>query len=589
MGECIGSCEPGSKQCATAGVSECDDNGEWQVVESCSGTCEDAACVSACSEGKLDCLEGNAVACTEGEWVTNETCAFACEAGACTGECKPNETVCVDGLLATCGADASYGEGNACPFACVDDACAGECVPGSTECASGAEKVCGDDAHWGDSEECEFVCDGDVCGGECTPGTSQCSDSNTSQVCSSDGNWGESTDCEDSCNDARGLCEGTCEGSSTAGCDDGNDCTTSDKCNGAGQCSGTAMACPADNACTTGQCTDGSCAYTVNAGSCLIAGACYTNGAANPNQPCQVCNATANAEAWSSSPNTTTCDDGIWCNGDADKCDGAGACGHTFPANNRCDGSGPCERASCDAQAEAAKNCFKPTGTDCDDTVETSACNGGNLVCDGSYTVTETAFTCSGSSETCDIETESSGETVACETDERCEVTGNVAACVQNSSCIEWCDAAEDLCWLKAANNEGLIYSAAKTYCESGTWGGKAWRLPTVHELITLMRGCVNVEIQGAGARSPCRILPDGCANDCNDAEYCGQCTAYGGPDASDGCYWPEEITGECSEAYWTTNGYWPNGHYYVQFSTGFVFWTPDTTTSGAALCMRSN
>ncbi len=150
------------------------------------------------------------------------------------------------------------------------------------------------------------------------------------------------------------------------------------------------------NACDDGlPCTsdtfDGvGCVFTLNAGSCLIGGACVVDGSANPANDCEACDASANATDWSSVLDGTGCDDGDLCT-QTDACSG-GVCTGTNPvvcvALDDCHVVGTC--------APGSGVCDNPNAADgvgCDDgdmCTQTDACLSG--VCTGTNPVVCTAL-----------------------------------------------------------------------------------------------------------------------------------------------------------------------------------------------------
>ncbi|MBI5499262.1 MAG: hypothetical protein HY907_03400 [Deltaproteobacteria bacterium] len=144
-------------------------------------------------------------------------------------------------------------------------------------------------------------------------------------------------------------------------CDDGWYCTTGDACNAGGLCTGAARACDDGLACTTDACDEptDSCVGTPNAGSCVIAGACFAAGTPNPANACQVCDPARSGVAWSGATPGTACDDGLFCT-TADACDAAGTCAGTA---RDCTDALACTVESCD---EAADSCaFTPVAGTC--------------------------------------------------------------------------------------------------------------------------------------------------------------------------------------------------------------------------------
>jgi len=91
-------------------------------------------------------------------------------------------------------------------------------------------------------------------------------------------------------------------------------------------------------------------------------------------------------------------------------------------------------------------------------------------------------------------------------------------------------------------------WSNAITHCEGLDLAGHAtgWRLPTISELRTLIRGCPATVPGGS-----CGVT-DGCLTaGCRDAS-CYECISSEGP--ADGCYWPGAgLEGPCSY-YWSSS-----------------------------------
>lgn len=156
----------------------------------------------------------------------------------------------------------------------------------------------------------------------------------------------------------------------------GNGILDSCECQSNAQCNDN-VACT-DNVCNM---TLGQCEFPVQVGFCLVAGVCQTDGAANPNNECQVCNAAANPNGWSARPDNTPCTP------DANQCTRdvciAGACAHPGepagtpcgnPSATVCDGADTCNGTG------MCLNNFAPAGTLCPDTL---FCNGGDEACNG--------------------------------------------------------------------------------------------------------------------------------------------------------------------------------------------------------------
>jgi Protein of unknown function (DUF1566) len=86
----------------------------------------------------------------------------------------------------------------------------------------------------------------------------------------------------------------------------------------------------------------------------------------------------------------------------------------------------------------------------------------------------------------------------------------------------------------------------AKTYCNNLFLGGRwDWRLPSITELRSLIRGCDGTETGGSCA------VTDSCNWDSCRYSSCYECSLDGGP--SGGCYWPSQTNGECFD-YWSSS-----------------------------------
>ena len=102
------------------------------------------------------------------------------------------------------------------------------------------------------------------------------------------------------------------------------------------------------------------------------------------------------------------------------------------------------------------------------------------------------------------------------------------------------------LIWQNPPADNGMEWQDAIDYCDNLSLDGHSdWRLPTISELRSLIRGCRETETGGS-----CTIQDDGCLSwSCN--ENCSGCSDNDGP--ADGCYWPEEMKGPCDN-YWSSS-----------------------------------
>ena len=188
--------------------------------------------------------------------------------GKCNSVCSTtNANSCVNGTC-SCGS--------------LGVACGGglNCVSGACRCIAGGL--------------CIGCCDNNLCrfiGGlqsvaKCGSGGKACAPCKDNNTCTNDQ-----------------CVSGTCAYPPTPpkACSDGLPCTFSDTCSG-GTCMGTNYTCSDSLACTTDACTGqappNQCKYTINAGYCVISGACYTTGTKNPGNSCLWCDPSKSVSSW---------------------------------------------------------------------------------------------------------------------------------------------------------------------------------------------------------------------------------------------------------------------------------------------------
>ena len=112
-----------------------------------------------------------------------------------------------------------------------------------------------------------------------------------------------------------------------------------------------------------------------------------------------------------------------------------------------------------------------------------------------------------------------------------------------------------------------MSWSPATEHCQNLTLGGMTdWRLPTIGELRTLVRGCPDTETDGS-----CNVVDDGClSSNCQNGS-CGGCVYKDGP--ADGCYWPVDILGTCTW-YWSSSFVEDPGSdcaWYIEYHLAYV------------------
>lgn len=112
-----------------------------------------------------------------------------------------------------------------------------------------------------------------------------------------------------------------------------------------------------------------------------------------------------------------------------------------------------------------------------------------------------------------------------------------------------WTDSTTGLMWQNGEDCcERHEWEEAIAYCENLSLGGfDNWRLPTISELRSLIRGCDATATGGScGVTDSC--LDSSCWN-----HDCSGCEDAEGP--ADGCYWPSEIKSDCTYYYfWSSS-----------------------------------
>ncbi len=182
-------------------------------------------------------------------------------------------------------------------------------------------------------------------------------------------------------------------------CDDGLACTGPDLCGAAG-CAGPPLDCDDGLSCTTDACdaAAGGCSHAIADGFCAIDDACVEASAAKPGAPCQLCDPTKDAKAWS---------------------DLAGCC----QVDGDCKTTGVCDAPTCDT---TTSTCVPGTKLGC--CTSDKACDDGDLC----------------TLDSCDLATGV------------CSITPK--ACADASSCeLGVCDASTGLCTTQVAANQCAI------------------------------------------------------------------------------------------------------------------------------------
>jgi hypothetical protein len=150
-----------------------------------------------------------------------------------------------------------------------------------------------------------------------------------------------------------------------------------------------------------------------------------------------------------------------------------------------------------------------------------------------------------------------------------------------------WADTTTGLTWQNGsavgASTASFGQGGAASYCTSLNWAGYAsgWRLPTITELRSLIRGCPGTITGGS-----CNVTDNG-LDEVYDNSPCGGCGSLTGPGAG-GAYWPAAITAAVG-AYWSSVGDetdpTSNG-WEVDFTTGEITYN-SLTDNYSAICVR--
>ncbi len=560
------------------GETSCDDSDLCTYNDACNGSGE-------CHGTDIDCVDDE------------ETCGIKriCNGTeACTESYPGVETSCDDSDLCTYN-DACNGEGECLgtDIDCVDDvetcgikrACNG--TEACTESYPGVETSCDDsdlctynDACNGEGEclgtDIDCVDDVETCGIKracngteaCTesyPGVeTSCDDSDLctyNDACNGEGEClGTDIDCVDdvetcgikrACNGTE-ACTESYPGVETS-CDDSDLCTYNDACNGEGECLGTDIDCVDD------------------VETCGIKRACNGTEACTESYP--------GVE--------TSCDDSDLCTYD-DTCNGQGECSGTAIVCEDEDDTVCGLKRSCNGTSECTES-YPGNETECDDEELCTyadvcngegECSGTEIVCEDEDTQCGWIRSCNGTSEcteTAPGQETSCNDDNLCTTDDACsghwECVGTYNTCSDHGSCdpadgscecnpgydgadcgtcaegflgypdcyrpSTWIDPVTGYEWQVSPTGETLSQGNAAIHCDQLVLDGGGWRLPTITELRTLVRGCPATEPDGA-----CNLGDDTCLEFSCRQSVCDGCGENEGPDQ--GCYWPTTLAGSC-------------------------------------------
>jgi hypothetical protein len=128
---------------------------------------------------------------------------------------------------------------------------------------------------------------------------------------------------------------------------------------------------------------------------------------------------------------------------------------------------------------------------------------------------------------------------------------------------LTWLDPSTNFVWQKWPPAEAKSWQSAVDYCTGLTLGGMTgWRLPTISELRTIIRGCPATQTGG-----DCGVVDPGCLGPTCRTGACEGCEGGKGP--ANGCYWDLSLAGSCGW-FWSSSPYdggansaWPIGFDY--------------------------
>jgi len=315
----IDSCNPTTGCVYTQ--KQCDNGAFCDGAESCdSGTCVPGT--PPCGSGPCRESDHRCVACLSAADCddVNPCTTDVCDAG---GACVHinNSDACNDGNACTqtdtCQSGVCTGSN---PVVCPADQChnPGTCDTSTGVCSAPTPKPNGTTCNDGNACMQTYTCQSGVCTGS------------NPVVCPADQCHNPGT-----CNTSTGVCSPPTPRNGTT-CNDGDPCTTDDRCSGGSCTAGPPLDCDDGNVCTTDLCDGGgSCVYVNNSNTCNDGNACtHTD--------------TCSGGVCAGTP--YTCNDNNVCTDDS--CDGDGTCtstNNTAPCddNNTCTTNDACRAGAC--------------------------------------------------------------------------------------------------------------------------------------------------------------------------------------------------------------------------------------------------
>jgi hypothetical protein len=146
-----------------------------------------------------------------------------------------------------------------------------------------------------------------------------------------------------------------------------------------------------------------------------------------------------------------------------------------------------------------------------------------------------------------------------------------------------WADPTTGLTWQVNPAPKTITWREAKAYCQGLSLEGRHdWRLPTISELRSLIRGCPAMQKSGS-----CGVTDSCLKSDCWNERRCAGCS-YRGGSGPGGAYWPPAISGEVGW-YWASSRVAANaglGVWAVNFADGVVLYIYGSPVNSAR-CVR--
>lgn len=144
-----------------------------------------------------------------------------------------------------------------------------------------------------------------------------------------------------------------------------------------------------------------------------------------------------------------------------------------------------------------------------------------------------------------------------------------------------WYDSVSGLYWQNGSFTSTSTHSTATTYCSNLSLGSYSdWRLPSIGELRSLVRGCSYSQTGGS-----CGVT-DSCTSYTTCFTSCSACNSSSGPSDS-GMYWDADLT-DFGNSFWSSTvlSDYTSYRYKIDFTTAGLGYS-ETTASNYVRCVR--